>query len=263
MQRQLDKVYRTFQEKQPIALTGTARHVMLWAMAPWIETLYQNPGYQQGKRKVSIYCVHGTADRAGAFSLVAERLVNQLPACVSEIHLVAFEERGKGKDIAFFARQLKNQIKINKDEDVILIGHSRGGVVAAYFAEYLAQANNVNVHSLITICSPFSGSDLARPPFTWVSDSICEMQPHSQFLNQLTRQIEQSDIPYHYFSASKDEIVAPDKCVIPAHQQKRIELDRHNHLSILSSHRLVYQIKSYLEKDLAPILTNSANPSRN
>src|SRR3990167_381135 len=103
----LAEIYKLFQENQPIALTGIPRHILLWVMSPFIKTVYPNPTYDSGKRKVAIYCIHGTGDRPGAFSLVAERLAEQLPDCISEIRLVAFEERGKGKDIAFFARQLK------------------------------------------------------------------------------------------------------------------------------------------------------------
>lgn len=258
-------LYELFQQKQPIAITGTMRHLVIWALNPITQKVYPNPGFKDSGRKVVIYCIHGTGDQPSAFSLVASKLLGMLSSNVSEIRLVSFAERGQGRDIETFARQLKDQIITNQDDDVILIGHSRGGLVAAYFTEKLAQANNVKVHGVMAVCTPFSGADTACAPFTWVSDSIEEMRPNSAFLQDLTQSMEQSTVPYHYFSAGRDTVVSSKNCVINASRDELVELDRHSHLSVLSSNRLVEHLANCINIDLsaASALTNSTAPYKN
>lgn len=236
---------------QPISYTGAIRHSLLWLTASSSDIIHANPLFQPqhpGDPGIVIYCIHGTADRNTAFSLVSKRLLPKLPTHISAIHMVSFHHRMLGIGIDDFANQLKDKIAHNQHQQVILMGHSRGGLVAAYYAEYLAAAARVNVNAVFTIGTPFAGSDLAMAPLTWLSTSVAQMQPNSQFLADLRAKLATTRIPYHYFAAENDAIVNHQSCCIAAHQEKLRTYDRHGHLSVMSSHRLMDHIAFQLQQ---------------
>jgi len=254
------------EEKQPFVLGGALRHVSLWVTSSFHEIEYPNPNYQPAsseqdsvddficvnnniskENEITIYCIHGTADRPAAFTLVAERLLNNLPDRINRIHLAAFEDRGRGLGIDDFAQQLAEKIKEKKDKNIILMGHSRGGLVASYFAEYLANEMDINVLGVVGICSPFGGSDKAIAPLTWVSKSVKQMQKGSEFLKELVDKIRESNFNYRYFAVKDDSLVDIDSCCIEEHRDALTVLDTaHWHLSALTSHQLIEYIQEYV-----------------
>jgi pimeloyl-ACP methyl ester carboxylesterase len=250
------KFVNTVKQKQPIAEVGIPRHIMFWATSMFSEYTYKNPKLSevelQDPSKITIYCIHGTGDMPSAFSLIADRLLPNLPKEIAKIRLMDFSKRFTGKSIEDFAMQLKDRMLANNDKQVIVMGHSRGGLIAAYFAENLAAENNINVHAVVAISSPFKGSTLALPPLTWISRSVDEMKPNSKFLADLTQKIISSRNSYYYFAAKNDGIVAPQDCCIEAQKEKLQELDReHGHLSILSSHQLITYLDDIMVKSVS------------
>lgn len=237
---------------QPVKIVGTLRHMALWVRASSGDVIYRNPNYKESKdenNEIVIYCVHGTADRSSAFSLVAERLLksNYFPERISAIHMLSFEKRGKGESIKEFSEQLKTKIQTNKHKNVILMGHSRGGLVVSYFSEYLAKSIDVNVHGIMTICSPFGGSSFAIKPVALFSTSVGEMAKGSPFLTGLAEQVRKSSIPYFYFAVSNDYLVPPDLAYVTGRNASLVVLDIHDHLSIMASGRLVELLLSCLD----------------
>jgi hypothetical protein len=233
--------------KQPIHITGALRHCYLWVTSSGGHEVLDNPAYRasidSADEPTAIICVHGTADRSSAFKLVAERLINQLPDTISSIHLAAFDERGKGKEIEEFSRQLLTTIQNLGIKKVILMGHSRGGLVCAYFAEYLAESAGIHVMSVFGLASPFGGSDKATWPLTWFSTSVAQMAEQSDFLVKLCQKMTQSTIPYYYFAAEKDELVPLSSTYIAGGENQLIILRRHGHLSMMSSWKLVEHLR--------------------
>lgn len=243
----LDKAKNT----QPIATTGIFAHTYYWLTSPTGDLSYKNPSYQPEKKQdieTAIYFIHGTGDQSSAFKRVAERLIQkELPNTISCLHLLSFAQRYQGKSIEFFAEQLRNKIQENQHRRVILIAHSRGGLVAAYFAEYWARITGIEVPLVITVGTPFNGSYLAIKPLSWFSDSVKEMEIDSKFLRQLKEKIINSaQSAYHFFIAQEDAIVPGESGYIQQYVQKNPEaltiLDRHGHLSVMSSYRLVHHI---------------------
>lgn len=238
---------------QPVKIVGTIRHAFLWAGASSEDVIFRNPNYKESKddnNELVIYCVHGTADRSSAFSLVAERLLKSeyFPERISAIHLLSFEKRGRGESIKEYSEQLKAKILANKHKNVILMGHSRGGLVISYFAEYLAES--LNVHGIMSICTPFGGSSFAIKPVTLLSASVNEMVKGSSFLIELADKIQKSSIPYFYFAVTHDYLVPPDLAYVKGRKASLAVLDTHDHLSILASGRLVEILLNCLETAL-------------
>lgn len=252
----LRSVIDTAKTKQPVALTGIFAHSYYWLTSTSGDKYYQNPSYQKKEQnpelETAIYFIHGTADHSSAFERVAERLLQiGLPEEISSLNLIAFDQRYHGRSIESFAEQLRDKIKINQHQRVILMAHSRGGLVASYFAEFLAADLSVEVPWVITVGAPFNGSYLAMKPLSWFSDSVREMEIDSEFLLQLKDQIIKSAFShYHFFIATEDAIVPGISGYIEEYVAKHPDslsvLDRHGHLSVMSSHRLVSQTADLL-----------------
>jgi predicted alpha/beta hydrolase family esterase len=240
---------------QPISTTGMIAHTYSWLTSPSKSQSYSNPSFkneQNQESKTAVYFIHGTADRAGAFKRIAKRLIKAgLPEEICSLILLAFDQRYQGNSIEFFAEQLRDKIKANNHQRVILIAHSRGGLVAAYFAEFLAKLAGIEVVLIFTIGTPFNGSYLAIKPLSLFSDSVQEMEIDSEFLTKLKKKIDENQAKnYHFFIATEDAIVPGESGYIKEYIAKYPEslsiLDRHGHLSVMSSHRLVSHITSLL-----------------
>lgn len=209
---------------------------------------YQNPLFNsEGSKRVQIYCVHGTFDNPSAFRFISEALINKgLPDFISSIQLVAFDGRYKGNSIDYFAKQLIKKIKKNGDRDIILLGHSRGGLVVSHAAEYYAIKNDINVRKIVTLCTPFAGSTLAITPLSWFSTSVAEMQIDCPYLEGLGKKIEQSDYDYFFYGARNDWVVNPLYTFVLNYLKKHPcsfkICDAEDHLSILYSKEISQSI---------------------
>ena len=137
------------------ALTHSAQ----WFFSKAHDYVYFNPRFNAHTTTtpITLYCVHGTADYPGSLRPLAQRLLDtNLPSTIEKIVLLNFSHRFKGKSVEFFAQELRQHIAQNHVQRVILIGHSRGGLINAYFAEFLA--HDVQIDALINYAAPFQGS---------------------------------------------------------------------------------------------------------
>jgi predicted alpha/beta hydrolase family esterase len=261
-----ERILKTVKTTQPVSTTGMFAHTYYWLTYPSGDQFYSNPVFkneQHQDKGTAIYFIHGTADQSSAFQRVAERLIQAgLPNEISSLNLVSFKQRYQGKNIEFFAEQLREKIKANQHQRIILIAHSRGGLVAAYFAEFLARSAGIEVVLICTIGTPFNGSYLAMKPLSWFSDSVREMEIDSEFLKQLKEKILENATGNYYFFIAKEDAIVPGEsgCIneyVDKYPNSLIILDRHGHLSIMSSHRLVFHVTDLLHKYFNP----NANPS--
>lgn len=222
-------------------LSGTMKHVYGWAISDLKsrEITKNTPA----PTAPIIYYIHGTADRTGGFADEAEYLLYALPENYSKIHLVAFDDRGAGKNIESFSMQLAHKIMAEDDRDVILIGHSRGGLIASWFAENLAEPNGITVHAVAAVSSPFGGSDFAIPPLTWYSGSVNQMQKGSPFLTDLSEKIRRTNTRYLYFHGENDWLVTEESACIESHRDQLIRIRGHNHLSIVHAPELIDHLR--------------------
>lgn len=229
----------------PIGFTGVPLHMGKWLISDNQDVIYKHTKFNPSTEKpIAIYCIHGTADRVASFSAIAERLIKNLPSAISKIVLVSFDERATGASVEKFSEQLVNKIKKYDDKDIILMGHSRGGLVAAYAAEFLAGKENIHIHHITTIGTPFWGSSLAIPPLSWISKSVAQMKKSSEFLTSLRAKISNSSIQYYHYAAPADWLVQPDSTCVDANKNPSVVLKtKHGHLSMMSSHELIMHLR--------------------
>lgn len=108
-----------------------------------------------------------------------------------------------------YLNRFLNQI----DGDIVLVGHSAGGVVAR---NVLVRSNNKNIKSLITIASPHSGSTLAgigsilneKIPFGNMFSKVMLPKEHSAYI--LMRQLNKGSV----FLNSLNHLNHPRACYV-------------------------------------------------
>lgn len=150
--------------------------------------------------------------------------------------------------IITLAKQLKNKINDIKIEtnasQVILIGHSMGGIVCSYFCEYLAKPNEVAM--IITLGSPFKGTRIAKLGF---GQNAKEMRPNSSFLTELGERIQNSKIPYHSIASKIDNMIIPWQSALLSDEppiRKQFILEDHGHLRLLTSLLIINKVAEWI-----------------
>ncbi len=266
-------------QHQPISVTGTVPHSLKFLKALFItpKLEYPNSHFKPQGNYVTIYCIHATADTVAGFSAFATRLNNRLPNFVDRIVIVKFNKRFRNLGIEGFSDQLKQKISNDKSRNVVLMGHSRGGLVAAYFSENMAHEISAKVHLIVTFGTPFRGTSAANT-FSCLfpaSSSVAQMKPNSEFLSELNERILQEPlIPYHHFAAENDSIVSIESSLRSEDKIDRDNpppnttlYDRHGHLSMMSSHRAVEKVAGFMNDlnvdDFEESETKSLNSSIN
>lgn len=230
------------------SISATLAHCYDWLISSTFDLVIENPNFNSELHVsdiVTLWCIHGTADRNHAFAMLVNYILNGLAENVKSIHLVSFDYRFHGKSIRDFAEQVRDKIRHHSSEEgirnVVLMGHSRGGLVAAYFTEYLAREISINVKAVFALGAPFGGSAWALWLLTKFSDSVEEMQIGSAFLRALNTRIKVSDIPYFYFAAAKDGLVTLDSSTVEGQEARRIIIADSAHVSMMRSESLFSQ----------------------
>ena len=89
-----EQIFRKIKEIQPVSTTGALAHTYYWlTFFGSGDLVFRNPNFRAPKEHapdlsegIAIYCTHGTADQAGAFDRIAQRLIAAgLPELVSSI----------------------------------------------------------------------------------------------------------------------------------------------------------------------------------
>lgn len=107
--------------------------------------------------------------------------------------------------IGLTAKDLDKFIKnIKKKGKIYLIGVSMGGIIAAYWLEFLN--GNKICKDCITLCTPFHGSYLA---YSSKFKGIRELRPNNKTLKLLRKKISKSNVNYYGIWNPLDLIVMP------------------------------------------------------
>ncbi len=134
--------------------------------------------------------------------------------------------------------------KITGRKDIMLIGHSMGGVVASKFAIQWAQ-DGTHVTDIITIGSPLKGSTLAN--YIGIGKEVQEMRKGSAFIKDLSEKIcKQTDIKFFHIAAEMDELVPTCSALLPENiKAKRLNISNLGHVGLLYSKDVIDPIIDY------------------
>lgn len=139
------------------------------------------------------------------------------------------------------AEKIENQTGRN---DLIIIGHSMGGLVASWYATQMAPSGKKI--DVITLGSPLKGTILARIA---IGKDAREMEIGSNLLKKLEEHVENSKkIGFFHIAAKTDQIVIPSKSAILGNRlDRQFVLNDIGHLTLLYSPRVSDKIAAWLQ----------------
>jgi triacylglycerol esterase/lipase EstA (alpha/beta hydrolase family) len=148
------------------------------------------------------------------------------------------------RDYAEQVRQKAEQIaKETGRSDLILIGHSMGGLVVSWYATHLAQDDTIM--DVITIGSPLKGTRVAQ---IGLGQDAREMEIGSPFLIELHEAIENHpSIRFYHIGTQTDQLVIPHTSTLLAgHPDKQFVVKDIGHLTLLFSPRIAQVVATWV-----------------
>ncbi|MES2272656.1 MAG: alpha/beta fold hydrolase [Chlamydiota bacterium] len=130
--------------------------------------------------------------------------------------------------------------------DLILVGHSMGGLVSSWYATKLAPPDSVT--DVITIGSPLDGTPMARIA---LGSSAREMQRDSGLIKEMQLAIAKNQQIHFYHIASKsDQLVLPGASAIldGSHPERQFMMEDVGHGGLLFSVRVSQKIAEWLSE---------------
>lgn len=196
---------------------------------------------QKGK---PILLVHGYLHNASGWKRMLKRLSKQGIGPIYTINLghpflplTEYAKRVEAK-----AKEIR---RASGRDDLILIGHSMGGVVSSLYATRLAKEGSVT--DVFTLGSPLSGSRLARQ--FGVGPSGREMRPDSPLLAEIRNSIQaKPNIRFYHAGSDADLLVSADSALSGSGKQLRVtDL---GHMGLLTSEKITDWIANELRSSL-------------
>lgn len=228
---------------------GIGTHFKNWVIFRNQNSFHVNPHFDATitlpEESIVVYCVHGTADYPNAYQSLVKHGIAYLPSKILGIRLVAFERRFSGKTMDQFIEELQEMILSEGHKNIVLVGHSRGALIVSKLGELFFHQRNEEkqlnfpiVKAIIPICGPFHGSMVARN-LNFLSPSVSEMAPGSDFLENLLELIQTTKIHYYPISVDNDEYVSKDSASLSEITNPHVKPARHflmhTHISIMAS----------------------------
>ncbi len=124
--------------------------------------------------------------------------------------------------ISYYVEKIKNYIEKNNLKNVILIGHSKGGIIARYLLKEEELKNKIK--KAITISSPHKGSILA----IYSRFNAHELTPWSKTIRGINKQKDDLKNILNIYGIH-DKIVIPNRSLhLPGAKNIKIEIKGHN-----------------------------------
>jgi triacylglycerol esterase/lipase EstA (alpha/beta hydrolase family) len=143
----------------------------------------------------------------------------------------------------------KKALKIREEtkrRDLVLIGHSMGGLASAYYATKMAPPGTVS--QVIVIASPLQGTKVAK---IGLGRCCREMEIGSSFLEDLSFAMTHSDIRFYHIGTKTDLLVIPyTSSLFMSHQGRSLLIENLGHASLLLSPRIVDKVSDWLKSEV-------------
>lgn len=135
-------------------------------------------------------------------------------------------------------KKLEETIKNIKSNEIILVSHSKGGIVAKYLLDNSKYSNKVKCS--ISIATPYGGSVFAHICI----QNIFELRPNSKLIKQINENNENLSKIYNFYPVFDNLVVPNQNLLLNGCTNEMIEIT--GHTRILESNALINRIKSIL-----------------
>jgi triacylglycerol esterase/lipase EstA (alpha/beta hydrolase family) len=196
-----------------------------------------------GKGK-PILLVHGYVNSGSVWTFLKKRLEKAGFGPIYTINL-----GHPFRSIQEYARKVQTEAEAIAAEtgrkDLILIGHSMGGLVSALYALSLSSPGTVT--DVITIGSPLAGTLMAR---LGIGPNAREMERDSTLIRDLQAAMAKNQhIRFHHIATKSDQLVIPGHSAVILANNHFI-LEDLGHASLLYSRRVTDKIAEWLKETL-------------
>lgn len=131
--------------------------------------------------------------------------------------------------------------KETKRKDLVLIGHSMGGLVSLLYAAKIAASNTVT--DVVTIASPLHGTPMA---YLGIGPNAKEMRPNSALLKEIYEGFEkEKKVRLFHLATKSDQLVIPGESAIFL-ENKHYLFEDLGHASLLYSKQAARQVADWL-----------------
>jgi len=156
---------------------------------------------------------------------------------------------GSFHSISEYASQVQRQVKkIEKEtgrSDLAVVGHSKGGLVGAYYATQIAPKDGIAVTDLITIGSPLAGTPVAQ---LGIGEDAREMRPNHPFHSDLRDELgKHPEIRVYNIAAETDAVVPLASALYGTDRSRHKIFKDLGRLSLVFSSRAADQVASWLK----------------
>lgn len=191
-----------------------------------------------------ILLIHGYLNHGSVWTFFKKRLESSGLGPIYAIHL-----GHPFRSMQEYAQKVKVKAEAIAQQtgrkDLILIGHSMGGLVGSLYAISLAPPQTVT--DVITIGSPLAGTPMAHIA---LGPNGREMEPNSPLLQSLQTAIAKNpQIRFHHIATKCDQLVLPGHSAALANNNCFIYEDM-GHASLLYSSRVTFKILEWLKQTL-------------
>lgn len=125
-----------------------------------------NPKAEEVKYgKIPILLLHGSGFNQSEWVVGRQFLKKEQYGSVFSLNYDGLVSNDPNKGIEDYARdKISAEVKrikvLTGSDKVILMGHSMGGMIAGYYAEHFAEADEVNIEHVISIATPWQGTPM-------------------------------------------------------------------------------------------------------
>lgn len=194
-----------------------------------------------------IILVHGIGDNRSAFSVLRRTLRRRGYGRIVTVNYSPFTSDIR-KAAASLARQVEQVCVQTGYDQVYVIGHSLGGIIARVYVQ--CAGGDDRVHTLVTLGSPHAGTQLARlAPLP-----VCQqLRPNSHLMQELALPASCSTRFVAIYS-DRDEVVLPNRSASLQHADllvTRVPVHGVGHLALLVNSTVVHAIANALADRIA------------
>ncbi len=191
-----------------------------------------------------ILLVHGIADNRSAFSVLRRTLRRRGYGRISTINYspLTSDIRRAATDLG---RQVERICAQTGYEQVFVVGHSLGGIIARYYVQ--CQGGDRRVHTLVTLGSPHAGTQLARlAPLVRVARQLL---PGSDLMRELAAPAPDCATRFVAIYSNRDEVVLPNRSARLDHPDlsvTRLQVSGVGHLALLVNRAVMHAVAGAL-----------------
>lgn len=191
-----------------------------------------------------ILLVHGIGDNRSAFSILRRTLRRRGFGRITTVNYSPLTSDIR-RAAADFGKQVERVCLQTGYDQVFVVGHSLGGIIARYYVQ--CRGGDERVHTLVTLGSPHAGTQLARlAPLV----RVCrQLQPGSDVMAELADPAPNCATRFVAVYSDRDEVVLPRRSAMLEHPDlsvTRLPVHGVGHLALLVNGIVMHTVANAL-----------------